>query len=457
MARFSILLFVFLCGSLLAENGDGADPPPACAGDALLPNVIIIFCNDLGYADLGCYGATDIPTPHLDRMAAEGVRFTNFYATASVCMPSRAGLMTGCYPARVGISANVHPHEHWGLHPEETTIAEVFRQQGYATGICGKWHLGHEQPLLPRNQGFDTSLIIPYSHDMYRGAPWGRGFTERFPSDAVPMISGEKRVRQLRTLEDFSQLTTLFHNAAEAFVRKHAGKRPFFLYLPHAMPHLEIQPPEAWKGKSDRGPYGDVVAELDNAVGRLLEVLKETGIDEETLVVFSSDNGPARIYQQPVFAGGSTGPLSGQKGSLGEGGFRVPGIFRWRGKIPANRTCDAFASTIDLLPTCAGLVGAELPKRKLDGTDIRALLFNPATIESPHESFLYFHRGRLAALRSGRFKLWLKENKLYDLQRDPGEKTNVARQHPATVTRLKSLAEKSGQEIRDHARPVFSQ
>jgi len=433
-----------------------AAAPLACASDAPRPNVIVIFCDDLGYADLQCYGATDIPTPHLDRMAAQGVRFTNFYATASVCMPSRAGLMTGCYPARVGIAANVHPHERWGLHPQETTIAEVFRQEGYVTGIFGKWHLGHQEPMLPLNQGFDESLIIPYSHDMYRGAPWGGGFTERFPSDAVPMISGNNTVRRLRTRDDFSQLTTLFHNAAEAFVKKHAGERRFFLYLPHAMPHLEIQPPRAWRGKSGRGPYGDVVAELDDAIGRLMAVLKETGIDEDTLVVFSSDNGPAHIYQKPVFPGGSTGPLSGRKGTVGEGGFRVPGIFRWPGTIPAGRTCDAFASTIDLLPTCTKLIGARLPERKIDGIDIRPLLLHPQTTKSRHESFLYFHRGRLAAIRGGDFKLWLQQDKLFDLQRDPGEKKNVAGQHPKVAQRLRALADQAEEEIRQQARPTFS-
>lgn len=427
----------------------------AYGGEAKGPNVVIIFCDDLGYADLGCYGATDIPTPNLDRMAAEGIRFTDFYATASVCMPSRAGLMTGCYPARVGIAGNVHPHEHWGLHPDEMTIAEMFRQQGYVTGVFGKWHLGHEEAMLPLSQGFDESLIIPFSHDMYRGAPWGKGFTQRFPNDAVPVLSGKEAVRQLRTLEDFSGLTELFHGAAEAFVRKHAGKERFFLYLPHAMPHLEIQPPKKWQGDSKRGPYGDVVAELDDAIGRLMRVLQETGIDEETLVVFSSDNGPAHIYQQPGFPGGSTGPLSGQKGTLGEGGFRVPGIFRWPGTIPAGVTCRAIVSTVDLLPTCAALIGGELPERKLDGVDIREVLLKPKTAESPRKEFLYFHRGKLAAIRSGKYKLWLQENKLYDLREDVGETQDLAGLHPDIAKRLRAQADAAASEIRENARPVF--
>ena len=223
----------------------------AAYGDSRKPNVIIIFCDDLGYADVGCYGADDIPTPNVDRMASEGVRFTDFYTTASFCTPSRTGLMTGCYPQRVGMISNTLPGLDWGLNPNETTIAEVFRSVGYVTGCFGKWHLGHHESFLPVSQGFDESLFIPYSHDMYRNAPWGER-PKTFPLDYVPLIRGKRTVEELRTLDDFSRLTSVFHKAADDFIRRHA-KEPFFMYLPHAMPHLEIKPPAKWKGTSGAG------------------------------------------------------------------------------------------------------------------------------------------------------------------------------------------------------------
>lgn len=416
---------------------------PSLAAEDEPPNVIIIFCDDLGYADVGCYGADDIHTPNIDRMAREGVRMTDFYATASLCTASRAGLMTGCYPPRVGIFGNVHPDRHWGLHPEEMTIGEVFQSAGYVTGCFGKWHLGTHPSLLPFNQGFNESLIIPYSHDMYRGAPWG-SLTEEFPLDYVPLIRDCHEVGDLKTLDDFSRLTSLFHAAAIDFIRKHADER-FFIYLPHAMPHLEIKPPAKWKGRTERGPYGDVIAELDAAIGELMQTLRQTGIDEKTMVVFSSDNGPAEIYQKPVFPGGSVGPLSGRKGSSREGGFRVPGIFRWPGHFPAGATCREMASTMDLLPTCAKLIGAELPKQKIDGHDIGRLLRDPANTKTPYESFYYYRSRQLHAVRSGHWKLWPKRGKspvqLYDLATDPAEAINVAGQHPDVVARIAQSVE----------------
>lgn len=402
------------------------------------PNVIIIFCDDLGYADVGCYGASDIPTPNIDRMASEGVRFTDFYTTASFCTPSRTGLMTGCYPQRLGMTSNTLPGLNWGLNPKETTIAEVFRSVGYVTGCFGKWHLGHDTTFLPVSQGFDESLIIPYSHDMYQGAPWAE-ITKSFPFDYVPVIHGTQTVEKLRTRDDFSRLTGIFHDAAESFIRRHATE-PFFIYLPHAMPHLEIKPVADWAGVSGRGPYGDVIAELDAAIGELLETLKETGIDEKTLVIFSSDNGPANIYQKPGFEGGRVGPLSGRKATSREGGFRVPGIFRWPGVIAPEQTCRQLASTMDLLPTCAKLIGAELPDDPIDGKDILPLLLSPNTAKTPHEQFYYYHGQRLDALRSGPWKLWPERGaqaaQLYNLEADPAESNNLAEQNPDVVRAL---------------------
>ncbi len=425
----TVALFCFLAAGIVRGNG---------LADPTRPNVIIIFCDDLGYADVGCYGANDIPTPNIDRMAKEGVRFTDFYATASFCTPSRTGLMTACYPQRVGMVANVHPNRHWGLNPSETTIAEVFQSVGYVTGCFGKWHLGNHKSFLPMSQGFSESLIIPYSHDMYRGAPWG-SVTKEFPLDYVPVIRGDATVDRLRTLDDFSRLTSIFHEAATDFIRNHADER-FFVYLPHAMPHLEIRPPAKWKGVSKRGPYGDVIAELDAAIGGIFETLKDEGIDDQTLVVFSSDNGPARIYQKPTFKGGSVGPLSGQKGSSREGGFRVPGIFRWPRMIPPGTTCQAMTTTMDLLPTCARLIGADLPELPIDGHDIGEMLRHPETAKTPYERFFYYRSQQLHAVRSGPWKLWPKRGngivQLYNLSTDTAESRNVAEHHPEIVDQL---------------------
>ncbi len=441
------LLSALGCALLVLTGIASAAPAPTSP-----PNIILIFCDDLGYGDLGCYGAKDIPTPNLDRMAAEGVRFTDFYAAASVCMPSRAALLTGCYPPRVGITANVHPHENWGLHPRETTLAEILQKKGYATGIIGKWHLGHREDLLPCNQGFSESYILPYSHDMYRGAPWGNGFTNRFPKDFVPILSGTATLGELRSLEDFSGLTQRFQEQADAFVRRHAGRSPFFLYLAHTTPHLEIQPPPAWAGKTRRGPYGDVVAELDAAIGQLLATLREVGAEKNTLVIFSSDNGPAHIYQRPAFPGGSAGPLSGGKNSLHEGGFRVPAIFRWPGTLPSGRTCRTPASTLDVLPTCAALAGANLPEARIDGKDLQPLLRESARATPHQDAFLFFIGPSLEGIRSGRWKLWLKTGRLYDLESDPAETTDLAAMQPDTAGALAKLAAEMGAEITSNAR-----
>lgn len=440
------LLLASLVCALLVLSGSAAAVP------ASPPNIILIFCDDLGYGDLGCYGAKDIPTPHLDRMAAEGVRFTDFYAAASVCMPSRAALLTGCYPPRVGITGNVHPHENWGLHPRETSIAELLEKKGYATGIIGKWHLGHREDLLPCNQGFKESYILPYSHDMYRGAPWGNGFTNQFPKDFVPILSGTAAVGELRTLKDFSGLTHRFHEEADAFVRRHAGNTPFFLYLAHTAPHLEIQPAPAWAGKTARGPYGDVVAELDDSIGRLFVTLKETGLEESTLVIFTSDNGPAHIYQKPSFAGGSVGPLSGGKNSLNEGGFRMPAIFRWPGTLPSGKTCRTPASTLDVLPTCAALAGVNLPDARIDGKDLLPLLRESVHAPPARDPFLYFIGASLEGIRSGKWKLWLRTGRLYDLDSDAAETTNLAAAHPETAANLAKLAAEMGAEVASNAR-----
>jgi arylsulfatase A-like enzyme len=425
---------------------------PAPAQDPPRPNVVVIFCDDLGYGDLGCYGATDIPTPHLDRLAAEGVRFTDFYVPAPVCTPSRAGLLTGRHPLRVGLPGVLHPHDARGLPAAETTLAELLRAAGYATGCFGKWHLGHRPEFLAPRHGFDESLVIPYSHDMYRGAPWAKpAWTAAWP-DFIPLLRGEEEVERLRGPEAFGGLTERFTAAACDFIARHAEK-PFLLYVPQPMPHQEVAPPAAWRGRSGRGPYGDAVAELDAAVGKILATLADHALADRTLVVVTSDNGPAKVYQKDLGPGGSAGPLAGRKGTCLEGGVRVPCIMRWPGTIPPGRVCDEVATVMDLLPTCAALAGGRPPGAPLDGRDILALLERPDTATSPHDVLPYYNAARLEAIRAGRWKLWLEKRerppegdevvkpcRLYDLAADVGEARDVAADHPDVVAALTAAA-----------------
>lgn len=411
------------------------------------PNIVVIFADDLGYSDLGCYGATDIRTPRLDAMAGEGVRFTDFYVAASVCTPSRAALMTGCYPRRVGLTGVLHPHENLGLNAAETTVAELLHAAGYATGCFGKWHLGHRQPFLPHSQGFQASFVIPYSHDMYRDAPWAvAGFSATWP-DHVPLFRNEEKVDELRGPEAFAALTERFTTAACEFLDRHRVV-PFFLYLPLTLPHLELSAPAAFRGQSRRGPFGDAVVEIDAAVGRILDALDNLGLRDDTLVVFTSDNGPAVVYQQPTFPGGSAAPFTGGKASGFEGGVRVPCMMRWPRQIPAGRVCSAMCSAIDLLPTFALIADAGLPDLRIDGRSILPLLRDPEHAASPHEALLYSAGETVSAVRSGRYKLWLPDTRanttaktrLYDLIDDPAEEKDLSPRLPETVARLTRLA-----------------
>jgi len=439
-------------GGLLAVWCLAARPPGAAAAEPPRPNVVIILCDDLGYGDLGCYGAADIPTPHLDALAADGVRLTDFYVPAPVCTPSRAGLLTGRHPLRVGLPGVLHPHENRGLPAAETTLAELLRAAGYATGCFGKWHLGHRPEFLPVHHGFDESLVIPYSHDMYRGAPWAKpAFTAAWP-DWIPLIRGAREVERLRGLEAFGGLTARFTDAACDFIARHADT-PFFLYVPQPMPHQEVAPPAAWRGRAGRGPYGDAVAELDAAVGKILATLAAHGLADRTLVVVTSDNGPAKVYQEGLGAGGSAGPLAGRKGTCLEGGVRVPCLARWPGRIPAGAVCDEVATVMDLLPSCAVLAGLPQPVGPLDGRDIGPLLARPDEAKSPHELLPYYQGGRLEAVRAGRWKLWLERRerakdgtetvlvaRLYDLGADVAERHDVAAAHPDVVAELTRAA-----------------
>jgi arylsulfatase A len=456
MKRFLALITAFaLCATAL----------PAAEK---LPNIVMIFIDDLGYGDLGCYGAQGYETPNLDRMAKEGVRFTDFYSAQPVCSASRAALMTGCYPSRVSIMGALSPAAKIGLHPDEMTMAELLKQKGYATAIFGKWHLGCKEPLLPTNQGFDEYLGLPYSNDMsplpeHNPRP---NAAKNYPP--IPLIEGTKVIE---VEPDQSKLTTLYTERSVAFIKKNKDK-PFFLYLPHTMVHVPLYVSDKFKGKAKRGLFGDVMEEVDWSVGEILKTLKDEGLDDNTLVMFTSDNGPWAIFGNHA---GSAGPLRESKGNTHEGGVREPFIARWPGKIPAGQTCTEPAMTIDIFSTVAKLTGAPLPDHPIDGKDIWPLLSGQPDAKSPHEAlFFYYGNNELQAMRSGHWKLMFphKSNsiegaklgadgkpgefvvkqeglELYDLNDDVGEKNNVADKHPEVMAQLDAMADKMRHELGD--------
>lgn len=424
----------------------GAEPAPK-------PNFIVVFADDLGYGDLGCFGAEGYSTPNLDRMADQGRRFTDFYVPAPVCTPSRCGLLTGCHPVRLGLGRRVlFPYSTTGLNPDEITIAEILKTKGYATACVGKWHLGHHAKFLPTRQGFDRYFGIPYSNDM-GSHPYKQG-----KSPPLPLLRGEVRVEQN---PDQRFLTKRYIEEAIAFLRANRD-RPFFLYLPHAMPHRPIAASPKFKGKTEHGLYGDVIEEIDWGMGRLFATLAELGIDEKTLVIFTSDNGPVVAPESRLgYRSGSARPLRGRKNTTWEGGMRVPCVVRWPNRIPAGTTCDQLASVMDLLPTLAKLAGAEPPSdRIIDGRDIWPLMAGAPNSVSPHEAFFFYRDERLQAVRSGKWKLHVfrpdreggkATTLLYDLRADVGETTDVAADHPQVVARLRGLAERARADLGDAA------
>ena len=413
------------------------------------PNFVVIFCDDLGYNDLGPFGSEKHRTPNLDRMAEEGRIFTDFYVTSGVCSPSRSSLMTGCYPKRVGLHQNetgrwvLFPGNKKGLNPDEITIAEVLKEQGYATAIVGKWHLGDQPEFLPTRQGFDSYFGIPFSNDMgHMDRP------EPFKYPPLPLLRNEKVIEEE---PDQAYLTQQYTREALSFLTVNRDK-PFFLYLPHTMPHWPQYSSPRFAGKSANGKWGDSVEEIDWSTGEILKALKDLGIDEKTMVVFLSDNGGA------VRHGASNLPLSGGKGSTMEGGQRVPFVVRWPGKIPAASSCSEMATSMDLLPTFAKLAGGSTPAdRKIDGKNIWPLLAGDADAKTPHEAFYYYYRGDLQAVRSGDWKLRLpkkdkkQELALFQLRDDIGEKKNVASEHPETVEKLQKFAALARQDLGDDA------
>jgi arylsulfatase A len=428
------LLLLLMGMSLLACSPSSPSTTPAS------PNIILIFADDLGYGDLSCYGHPTIQTPRLDQMAQEGLRLTSFYTAAPVCTPSRAGLLTGRYPIRFGVPGNFGPDSEGGIPASEITLAEALKEQGYRTACFGKWHLGSVEGFFPTQNGFDEYLGILYSNDMM--PPWVN--TER----PLHLYRGTEPTEEYPV--DQTTLTERYTEEAIRFMRE-SGEEPFFIYLPHAMPHLPVSTSERFAGTSAGGRYGDVIETLDWTVGQLLDELKAQGKEENTLVIFTSDNGPwnqmpPRMYNtEPVelWDAGTEGPLRGSKATTWDGGLRVPFIVRWPGKIPPNRLSANMVSTLDLYPTLAAIAGAEVPTdRPLDGQNIWPLFSGED--EALQREFVYYYRGRkLEGVRRGDWKLMHKpideqapEVQLFHLGRDPYERFDVAADHPEIVAEL---------------------
>lgn len=476
MRRFAI--FRALAMYLAVAAGWACSDKPQMPPDDLLrpPNFVIIFVDDLGYADVGVYGAKGFTTPHLDRMAAEGMRFTNFYVAQAACSASRAALLTGCYPNRIGIPPALSPQAEIGLSAGEETIAENLKKKGYVSGIFGKWHLGHQPKFLPLQHGFDEYLGLPYSNDMW---PLDYDNTPAPPDHRkakhpwLPLIEDDRQIEELKRPEDQDRLTTLYTEYAVRFIERHK-QEPFFLYVPHSMPHAPLGVSDKFRGKSEQGRYGDVVMELDWSVGRILEALELNGLDRQTLVIFTSDNGPWLNFGDHA---GSAYPLREGKGTSWEGGVRVPCIIRWPGHIPADSVCDKIASTMDLLPTLAELAGTELPGHPIDGISILRLLEAAPTI-SPRESLYYYYGTQLQCVRKGRWKLHFPHSyrsyrdvapgkdgvpgptsqgesglELYDLDNDVGEQHNLVDRYPEIVRKLQALGERARKELGDRDIP----
>jgi len=453
------LAAVVLCCLSAVQTLAAADQPPA----KNLPNIVIIFTDDQGYADVGCFGAVKIKTPNLDRMAAEGIRFTDFYVAQPVCSASRAALLTGCYPNRIGILGALSPASQIGIHDDEMTLGELVKQKGYATAVFGKWHLGHHPQFLPLRHGFDEYFGMPYSNDMWPYHP-----TAKFPP--LPMIDGQKIVNPNVTADDQKLLTQRLTQRAVEFIERNKD-RPFLVYLAHPMPHVPLFVSEQFAGRSAAGLYGDVIEEIDWSVGQVLDTLRRLKLDRQTLVIFATDNGPWLSYGDHA---GSARPLREGKATTFEGGVRVPCIMWWPGQIPAGAVCRQPACTIDIFPTVARLTGAKLPDHPIDGKDIWPLISAQPGAASPHEAYFFYWGRELQAVRSGRWKLHFphkyntivepgsggKPGKsqarqielcLFDLENDIGETTDLSQQHPEVVARLKALADRMREELGDSA------
>lgn len=429
------------------------------------PNVILIFTDDQGYQDVGCFGSPDITTPHLDQMAKDGIRLTDFYAAQAVCSASRAGILTGCYPNRIGVHQAFMPNNNQGLNLSEITLAEMLKEENYKTAIFGKWHLGDHPKFMPNKHGFDEYFGIPYSNDMWPLHPQ-QGPVFNF--DPLFLYENEKVID---TLQDQSLLTTQITERSVDFIKKNKNN-PFFLYVAHPQPHVPLFVSDKFKGKSKRGLYGDVIMEIDWSVGQILSALKENGIEENTLVIFTSDNGPWLSYGDHA---GRANPLREGKGTAMEGGQREPCIIYFPKKIKAGRTINTPMMAIDILPTIAEITGARLPKHKIDGKSVWDI-WTGASDNSPHEAYyFYYHINELHGVRYGNWKMYfphkyrtlngreggkdgtpvayeynvIDEVELYDLSKDISETKNLASEYPEVVAKIKTLANEMREELGD--------
>jgi arylsulfatase A-like enzyme len=432
-----------------------------------LPNFIIIFTDDMGYGDLSCYGNKLTKTPNIDRLAEEGIRFTDFYAGASLCTPSRAALLTGTYPVRNSMATNFRgecvcfPVDEMGLNPKELTIAELLKQKDYKTALIGKWHLGDQEEFLPTRQGFDYYYGVPYSNDTGEGRFKWRGNNQTYDQPKIPLLRNETVIEQPVVQ---NTLTQRYTNEAAKFIKDNK-RNPFFLYYAHTMPHYPISVSDGFKDKSGNGLYGDVIEEIDWSVGEIIKTLEELIILENTIIIFTSDNGAPRTYKEA-----SNGGMSGYKGSHMEGGYRVPMVVSWRGSLPEGKISNQLSSVMDLLPTIAHIAGIDLPQdRVIDGMNIYELFTNPEEAESPHAYFAYYLMDQMKAIRVGDWKLHLpldeyidmwgkdlgpRKSKLYNLKDDIGENIDLSGKLPDKVEEMMVMARMAGNWIGDRNKPT---
>jgi arylsulfatase A-like enzyme len=465
MKTYTILIFLVFFGFTLIHGQKQ---------NSSQPNVVLIFIDDEGYGDVGCYGATGFETPNLDQLASEGMRFTNFYSAQPVCSASRAGILTGCYPNRIGVSGALFPHHKIGLNSKEYTMAEMFKDQGYATAIFGKWHLGWQKEFLPLQHGFDEYVGLPYSNDMW---PHNSATGHKLPKESnrskmpeLPLIEGNKKIAEIKSLKDQDGLTTLYTEKAVDFINRKSNK-PFFLYVPHTMGHIPLGVSDKFRGKSRQGLYGDVMMEIDWSVGEISKALEKNGVADNTIFIFTTDNGPWLNFGNHA---GSSGGLREGKTTSWEGGQRVPFIIRWPGETPAGTVCNKLGCAIDLLPSFAAVSKGQLSKNEIDGVDITSLWKGDFTSE-PRESILYyFGENNLNAVRKGNWKLvfphtWssyntkpgkdgyggkrikmiVEKTQLYNMMRDPGEQYNVIAYHPEKVAEIMVIVEEARKEYGD--------
>lgn len=433
------------------NNNNGTDPKT--------PNVIVIITDDQGYADTGPFGARGFTTPNMDKMAQNGMRLTDFYVASSVSSPSRAALMTGCYPQRVDLPFVLFPNHIRGLNPNETTLPEVFKTAGYATACVGKWHLGHYDGAFPTQHGFDRYFGIPYSNDM-RPAD----------QDGPPLM---ENTTVLEYKPDQSQLTTRYTEYAVDFIDENKDN-PFFLYLAHSMPHVPLAVSDKFKGKSEQGLYGDVIMEIDWSIGQLYEALERNGVSDNTWVIYLADNGPWLVFGNH---GGSADPLREGKATSFEGGQRIFCITTWAGVIPAGSVCSEITTSMDILPTAAALLDVRLPDRPIDGKNILPLLTAQPDAGSPHEAFYYYYLSNVEAIRVGDWKFMLPHNyvgtvtpgsngvrgqqadipierSLFNLRRDVGETINVADDYPDIADKLEKMLRDFDADLKKNIRPA---